>query len=209
MKNTLALLADWANGLFALLGAAFVTGTELQWWYVPIALLLSHLPDIDAVPELIRRGKVSASEEYEHDHRTLIHYPIIALPVCVVLALYGGFWGVLIAIVIPLHLLNDLYGTGWGLQLLWPLNKRHYKLFGRRVNRLGHMLSIEERATLPESETELRVLVSWSETELPSYIRKWGMEDWVEPWYLRLNWVSGTEYVLFAVACILTVLQFV
>ena len=206
MKQVLVLLADWANGLFALLAAAWLLEVTILWWHIPVALLLSHLPDIDAIPELLRRGKVSASQEHSQDHRTLLHYPIISLPICVSLALYGGYWGLVIATVIPLHLFNDLYGTGWGLQLFWPLGRRHYKLLGRRVNRLRHMLTEEEQTVLPASETGLRVIVSWNDEELPAYIKKWGMDNWIEPWYLKLNWINGIEYGLFLIACILMVL---
>ncbi len=201
MKYILVLLADWANGLFALVAALYITDEEWQWWFIPAAVVLSHLPDIDALPELLRRGRVSASAEHVSDHRTLLHYPLLAIVVCVLFALYGGFWGILIAIVIPLHLLNDLYGTGWGLALFWPFTSRHYKLCGRRVNRLKRIL-IEDSdwQSLPESERRFRIIVSWSGNEIPAYIRRWGVDDWIALWYLRLNWISGVEYVLFFIA---------
>jgi membrane-bound metal-dependent hydrolase YbcI (DUF457 family) len=208
MKYVLALLADWANGLFALTVALYFIDAEFGWWMLPVALLLSHLPDIDAVPELLRRGKVSASAENERDHRTLLHYPVLAAVLCIPLALYGGFWGFVVAIVVPLHLLNDLYGTGWGLPLFWPFSQRHYKLLGRRVNRLKFLLVQDgDWETLPHDERQLRLLVSWSPAEFPGYLRQWGVDDWIELWYLRLNWVSGVEYVLFLLACILFALQ--
>jgi len=208
VKYILAVLADWANGLFALVAAQVLTGTALEWWYIPIALLLSHLPDVDAVPGLVKFGNVAVSAKEEgRDHRSLLHYPVLAVPVCVLAALYGGFWGLVVAIVVPLHLLNDLYGTGWGLQLLWPLQRSHYKLLSRRVNRLHSMFSEEEFSQLPTGETRLRGIVTWSEKELPAYIRRYGMDDWIESWYLQLNRVSAVEYTLFLVACILTVVQ--
>lgn len=210
MKNILALLADWANGLFALVTALWLTDTELQWWFIPVALLLSHLPDIDAVPELLRRGRVSASAENTSDHRTFLHYPILAAVVCVVAVLYGGFWGLVIAIVIPLHLINDLYGTGWGLPLFWPVTNRHYKVLGRRVNRLQSILEADgDWEQLPPDERRLRLVVSWSADEFPAYIQRWGVDKWIALWYCRLNWVSGTEYALFLLACILLVLTIV
>lgn len=207
MKNILALLADWANGIFALLLAAAITDAELMWWYVPLALLLSHLPDIDALPELVRRGKVAASAEHVSDHRTFLHYPLIAGVVCFGAMWYGGLWGWMIAIVIPLHLINDFYGTGWGLPLFWPLTKTHYKLLGRRVNRLESILKEDEDwRALADDERRLRFLVSWRSDELPAYIARWGMDDWLQRWYLRCNWVSCIEYLLFLLACILLVL---
>ncbi len=204
MKNVLALLADWANGLFALAIAHYSTGVEILWWYIPIALALSHLPDIDALPELLRRGKVSASADHVRDHRTFLHYPVVALLVCAGALWYGGFWGILLAVIIPLHLLNDLYGTGWGLQLFWPLSHSHYKLLGRRVNRLKSILKDDgDWDRLSVSERSLQPVVVWKKEEFSEYIKTWGVDDWIERWYLRLNWISATEYFLFLTSILL------
>lgn len=209
MKSLLALLADWANGIFALLGASWLTGTDILFWHVPIALLLASLPDIDAIPELITRGKVASSREHERDHRTFLHYPVVACVFVVALWWQGSFFAVLTAIALVLHLLNDLYGTGWGLPLFWPLSGTHYKLLMRRVNRLqSTLVRTGEWNTLEESERRLRVLVAWSKAELPAYIRRWGQEDWIDDTYCRVTWISVIEFTLFAMACALLALYF-
>jgi hypothetical protein len=185
MKSILALLADFANGIFAVLIACAVYGTEPIWWYFLIGLPLAQLPDIDALPEIFRRGRVSSDASYTRDHRTFLHYPIISLLIFLPVYYFGGFWGLVIVLAVGLHLLNDLYGTGWGLQLLWPLSTRHYKFFGRRANRLRSMLAdggyLKE---LPVEETRLRFLVSWSKAELNNYITRFGVDDWIIYWYL-------------------------
>ncbi len=209
MKNILALLADWANGIFALLTAGHITQTEILWWYVPIALALSHLPDIDAVPELITRGRVAASAEYVHDHRTLLHFPIISIPLSMAIGCIFGFWGWVVCFAVILHLLNDLYGTGWGIPVLWPFSKRRYKILGRRANRLRSILvKDDDWKKLSDSERRLRILVSWDDEEIVDYIARWGMDDWINRWYLRINWISIIEYLLFAGACVLLLIYF-
>lgn len=208
MKNIVALLADFANGIFALLLAAWYTETEILWWYVPIALVVAMLPDVDAIPELLTRGRVSASREHQSDHRTFLHYPVISLPLVTVLCAFGGFWGLLIGVAIILHLINDLYGTGWGLELLWPLSTRRYKFLGRRVNRTKAILVADgDWEKLDPAERRLRLVVSWSAAELPQYIVRWGVDDWIQRWYFSCNWISATEYSLFVVAA--TTLVFV
>lgn len=105
-----------------------------------------------------------------------------------------------------LHLVNDLYGTGWGLPLLWPLSARRYKFFARRVNRMKYMLHEDgDWEKLPPDELRLRLVVSWSKEEFGHYIVRWGVENWIERIYLRSNWISVTEYVLFMVACVLLI----
>ena len=204
MKNILALLADWANGIFALLLASVITQTEILWWHIPIGLLLSHLPDIDAVPELLRRGRVSASAENLIDHRTFLHFPLFSIPLSFLAALYVGYWGWVLFISIILHLVNDLYGTGWGLRLLYPFSHRYFKVLGRRVNRLKHSLVLEGRwDVLTEDERKLPFLVSWSDTELPAYIQEWGIDEWIGKVYQNPNFISVIEYALFILAVIL------
>jgi len=206
MKTILTLLADWANGIFAVVLASLITGTEIVWWYFPIGILLAMCPDLDAIPELLKRGKLAASAEHVGDHREGLHYPVVFFIVGAVFIYFSPFYGWLFFIATTLHFINDLYGTGWGIPLLWPLTNRRYKLLGRRANRMKHVLITEsDWDQLPHEERRLRFIVSWSKDELTSYIRKWGLENWIEPSYLRLNWVSGIEYGLFICALILLV----
>lgn len=206
MKSILALLADFANGIFAVLIACAVYDVPPVWWYFLIGLPLAMLPDVDAVPELLKRGKVSSDSSYTRDHRTFLHYPIISIIIFIPVFYYGGFWGLVIVLAVFLHLLNDLYGTGWGLQLLWPVSTRHYKFFGRRANRLHSMLAeAGDLIILPSEETRLRFMVSWPKAELKDYITRFGVDNWIIHWYLRPNWVAVVEYSLFLVATTLMV----
>lgn len=208
MKSTVAFFADWANGIFAVALASVVTGTDVVWWHFLIGILVSHLPDIDALPELLQRGKVSASSEHVRDHRTFLHFPAITVPFMFLLVLFGGYWGVVVAISLTLHLINDLYGTGWGLKLLWPLSHTHYKILGRRANQLLSVLEEDGKwFQLSESERKLRVVVSWQAAELPAYITRYGVDDWIERWYFKLNWISFIEYTLFISALLVAALM--
>lgn len=204
MKNVLALLADWANGIFAVLWAASITGSDILWWYFVIGILLSHVPDLDALGELWRRGKIAASAEHAGDHRDGLHYPIVWFVVGLAAALVLGYWGWVFFLVTMLHFINDFYGTGWGIKLLWPMSHKNYKLLGRRVNRAKRILKHNgDWGQLTSEERRLRLIVSWLPDELPAYMRRWGMENWIELTYLRLNWISGVEYALCIVAVFL------
>lgn len=210
MKNILALLADWANGIFAVFLAATIIGIDPAWWHFLIGILLAMSPDIDAIPELIARGRVASSAEHMRDHRMFLHYPIISLPLGLLAWYVIGYWGLLWLLAIILHLINDLYGTGWGVQLMYPFSKRHYKFFARRANRLPEQIrGNDEYELLPASETKVRFLISWSDEELPSYIKRFGLEEWIDEWYLTVNPTSITEYSLFMVAVVLLVFSLV
>jgi len=207
IKNVLVLLADIANGLFAVLIAGYVSGTEVVWWHFVIGVLLAMSPDLDAIPELLRRGRVSCDAEYVSDHRDMLHYPVLFVLVGVLLILFvNTFFGTMFLAATMLHFFNDFYGTGWGIPLFWPLTDRRYKFCARRAGRLKRLLKANgDWDTLPHDERRFKILVSWSRDELDSYIERFGIDDWATPYYLTTNWVSGTEYALFVVAVILAV----
>jgi hypothetical protein len=210
MKNVVSLLADWANGIFAVLVAAWWFGIDPFWWHFLVGLVLSHTPDIDAIPELLKRGRVAASAEHPHDHRDALHYPIVLVSIAAVLAYLIPYWGTIFLVVVSLHLINDLYGTGWGIKLFWPFSKRNYKVLGRRVNRLRYLLEQDgDWNTQSEDERKLRLLVSWTQAELPIYMTRWGIDDWIPKYYFHLNSISIVEYGLFVIALGLMVVALV
>jgi hypothetical protein len=187
-KNVLPLLADWANGIFAVLLVSYWFGVDPLWWYFLIGIVLSMSPDIDAIPELLTRGKVAASSEFQRDHRTFLHYPIISIPLGL-LAAYGlGFWGALWLVALVLHLINDLYGTGWGIPLLYPFSRRRFKC--------------DPTAWRSAVTTATPLVITYTETELQEVIVRDGNENWVADIYLTMNWISITEYTLFGLAVV-------
>lgn len=42
--------------------------------------------------------------------------------------------------------------------------------------------------------------IVWWHHELATYIKKYGVDEWITPYYLRFNWISGIEYLLFLIA---------
>lgn len=210
MKPILSLLADIANGIFAVLLAGYFSGTEILWWHFLIGIPLAMFPDLDAIPELLKRGRVGSSATHIYDHRSGLHFPILFLIVGSILTYLFPFFGLLFFIATTLHFINDLYGTGWGIALLWPFSKTRFKLFSRRVNWARRQLKATGawKETLSE-EKRLRLVVSWKEEELPYYIEKWGVDDWIDLVYCHLNWISAIEYSLFTIALILLVLNLI
>lgn len=204
MAYIFVLLADIANGLIALFGAGYVTGVEVVWWHALIGIPLAMLPDLDAVPELLRRGKVGADASHATDHREYLHAPLIFIALGAGLAVLVGYWGYVFLFAVTLHFINDFYGTGWGISLFAPFSKRRYKLCSRKVNRLRSQLIADgDWQELQENERRFRLIVSWTPEELVKYIPRWGDDDWMNKWYRTINWVSGVEYVIFIITVVL------
>lgn len=203
VKNILALLADWANGIFAVLLASHITGTEIIWWHFLLGIVFSHLLDLDAVPDFLQRGMIGGAIA-EKDHRDGLHYPLLVIPLAVASILYIGYWGWVVLFALVLHFMNDLYGTGWGIQIFWPFSRRRFKVLGRRVNQPKYIL-IENGLwdELPHSERRLRFFVTWSVDEISHYFCTYGMDNWVDTYYARGSVVAYIEYVLFTTAVVL------
>lgn len=194
MKQIVTLFADWANGIFAVFIAAAITNTEIVWWHFLIGISLAMCPDLDAIPELLKRGKIAASAEHNHDHRDLLHFPLLFLIVGIILISLFGYWGWLFLTATMLHFVNDLYGTGWGIPLFWPFTKDRFKFLTDENN--------NPAAGSGNWFRRVKVL------NLANEIAENGTETWVDDFYYRFNPVMAVEYSLFAFALLLVVVEF-
>ncbi len=208
MKRILPILADIANGIFATFLASWITGINPTWHFI-VGIVFATLPDLDAIPELLKRGMVAGSSKYPHDHRVGLHYPIVFVIIGVVLIYLFPFFGWLFLVATMLHFVNDLYGTGWGVPILWPFKSCRYKFFGRRAA-LSKKLLIEKGYwnDLSDEERKLRFVVSWNIDELPEFIRRYRIENWIDIFYLHFSRVSLIEYLIFITAIILLLIHF-
>lgn len=186
-----ALFADLANGIFAVHIAAFLTGTEIMWWHYLIGILLAMLPDLDALPELFQRGKLAASASHIHDHRELLHVPLVFLGIGVLAAYLYGYWGSVFLLATMLHFVNDLYGTGWGVPVLKPMSKDRFKLFS----------NVDNNMSLHLNDWIRRIPIN----DLTKQIVDHGNENWIEDTYWKLTPISVIEYALFGISIVLVV----
>jgi len=197
MKNILPILADFANGIFATAIASYFLGIDPTWHYI-IGILFAMSPDLDAVSELFKRGRVSSSAVYEYDHREYLHFPILFIIIGFLLTSLSPFFGYLFLVASVLHFVNDLYGTGWGVAILWPFSKDRFKLFSRRSAQPKNLLVKNGFwDNLSDEERKFRFVVRWKNSELPQYIKKYGIDDWIPEFYLKANPVCVTEYIIF------------
>jgi len=187
MKILLALLADIANGIFATLITATLFGVEPTWHYF-VGIAFTFIPDIDII--FVKDG----------DHRSGLHFPVVFITLGIIFIFISGFWGTLFLIATMLHFVNDMYGTGWGVPLFWPLSKKRYKLFSRKGDPFT-----EKRE---DDVVPVKSVVTWTEDELKQHEEKYGNKNWIEDTYLRVTWISVTQYTIFTIALVLVVLEF-
>lgn len=79
-------------------------------------------------------------------------------------------------------------------------------MLGSRVNQPVPLDNNDGGKTITMSDDQKEYLVvSWSEDELPEYIKRFGFDTWIDDIYLTVNWISVTEYSLFAIALVLII----
>jgi len=141
-------LPDVAIGIIIvhLIGKAF--GHDIPVYFYPIGAFLSMFPDIDYPYHLwqVRRQK----RKFYETHRLVPHYPIIIIPICLILGVLSVFWPtffywtVVVALCILGHYIHDSIGAK--IRWLAPWGRKYYGLEGIHV-------------------------VSWSEEEWRAWVR--------------------------------------
>lgn len=191
LKLILPTLGDLANGVFAVTAAAYLFHIDLQWWHFVIAVIISLLPDLDALPELLLHGAVGKKQttsELPTNHRSFMHYPALYLIFGLALYSWDQFWGVTFLGAVILHFLRDVLGTGWGVKLLWPVSHMNYKFTQSSVG-------------------STHATHSFTDSEIPEIASSQGNSNWLEDTYLRFTWISCVEYTLFIISVCLVIWQ--
>lgn len=188
------ILADVGHGILSVFLASILFGVQPTLPLFLLGIISAFLPDLDSIPELLKRGKVAAHKDNARDHRDGLHYPIIWL---IILIVFYGFYPYLFTIIsisVLLHFINDSWGTGWGVMWLWPFSHRSYKFFSRND------LDADVRAS--------SFVVSWSPEEKMKAIIEKGNPNWQKDYYGTINKISIIEYGTFIVAVVLLLIYY-
>ena len=193
MKNILFVapwLADFGHGLLLTVLLLMVFELDPTWLYFLLGILFSVLPDLDGVREFFRFGYINAGEH--GDHREGLHYPLVWLLAGVSWMLFMPFLGTLFTLCVFVHFLNDSWGTGWGVQWLWPYSEKSYKFFSR--NNVCSDVTLQSLVT------------SWDAEGRRYTARTYSKPNWLEYNYGRFTIVSVMEYGAFIAGFIATIL---
>lgn len=86
------------------------------------------IADIDFIIYLSKNNwKV---DEFAHEHRDLLHNPIIFsfLGGVILFVFLGWSWGLLWVLATSYHFLHDTIESGWGIRWLYPFSKKYFTL---------------------------------------------------------------------------------
>ena len=161
------MILDIALGILSALFVSdvfnVVLTTKLLLWGISFALL----PDIDVVWGVLIKG--NWWEKGIWGHRELTHYPVLYLPITLlVYIMAGSMWAILFLVGVFLHNIHDTFGIGWGIKWLWPFSHKSYSLFDRKNG-------------------ERRFFSSWTQAEKTSSDRRvlWG--NWMADVYFKYH----------------------
>jgi hypothetical protein len=94
---------------------------ELSPVLVALSIAFSLLPDIDMFVELPLR--ILKKIRPEQVHQVYTHFPLMYLPLGVIILFISLPIGLLFFVNITLHFLHDSFGTSWGIAWLYPLKR--------------------------------------------------------------------------------------
>ena len=186
MYRILPLLGDAGLGILSIVFLSHWYSVSNM--YAFLLLPLAFAPDLDAIVELRRRGKVAASAENPSDHREVLHKPILWMLVTGAWWYFGGFYGAVAFALVTMHFLHDSVLTGWGVPWLAPFLKVRIKFFASEANQ--------------ESLAQKDWIRTWGPEELQKAIVAHGNENWIRDLYLRPTVVSIVEYGVFGLSLI-------
>ena len=149
------------------------------WLFIALGIFFALLPDLDFFVELIRHGKVGGKEQKEH--RNLFHFPLLALPVCVIMFFVSVPVGTLFTLGVFSHLIHDSFGIGWGIKWGYPFIRHTHKL---------------------EKVEGKYKIVSRTEADLKRFVEEFGDPDWIKNIYFRPSKIAIIEFLIFIVGAI-------
>ncbi len=190
------MFLDIATGV--VIGA--VTGVVADGAVVPALALwgvvFALLPDVDFVVHRLWRRM---DPHFDYLHRTLLHRPLVYVPVVATLAWWWG--GAALAIVATLaslwHFAHDSTGVGFGVQWLWPVSD---DWIGWRHRGLAQCVA---RADVP-------MVCRVPRQKVDAYVRAQTppAQSWIAQTYLRPSATALVEYGAVVIVVVTVVVYF-
>jgi len=172
---------DIAFGIMGAAIAAPLIGIPLTGGLIVLCILFALSPDADY---LIYLARTRASNEFAHEHRDLLHNPIIFIGICgAMLSAISVKIAALFAALALLHFLHDSVGVGWGVRWAYPFSKKYFKFFHNGKS-----------------------ITSWTPAEQKEMARSHGDPQWLAHYFKSREFYL--ELAVFCVAVVIALLFF-
>lgn len=189
IKYILPLLGDFGHAFAVAALIGLTTHMPFSLLFVAWTVLFAFILDFDNIVPIVR-GQLSASKDSPKDHRDGWHYPLVWVAAfAIAFVVFGvNVWTVAAAAAVLFHFVNDSFGTGWGIQVLWPFTRTSYKLFSGKFK--------DAHVTTQSS------LVAYTPEEKHVAIQNHGNPNWIDDIYVHPKTTAKIEYAVFAVGSI-------
>jgi len=185
------MFLDIGIGILLSIWTSWFFHVDLMFTLILMGIIFALLPDIDFFIELIKHDSVGG--KVIREHRELTHFPIIYIPVAIlVYPIFGAMWVALFSLAILAHFLHDSVGIGWGIKWFWPLSKKAYKFFSEKDGKFSR-----------------RLVVSWRPEELTKVAADYGDPNWIRNIYLQFTPIAIIEFSFFAISLLILSLYLV
>jgi len=118
-----------------------------------VGMIAAILPDVSIVALSVLSGK-----ENIH-HRDLTHYPLLIIPLFVVIAWFSLFWATLITLCLLAHFIDDTTDPG-GIKWLAPFSKRRFQVLAREPLPLSREQWLEKYYLRPTIKSVAAITLS-------------------------------------------------
>lgn len=180
------MFLDIGIGIFVSIFTSFVFDFEISFWLILISVFFAVAPDVDFLYFFPKRGDT----KYDHNHRSIIHYPLLYLPAGTILfwMVFGNIWATVFFFSSLFHFIHDSIGIGWGVRWLYPFSNRNYAFFYLYSKKIKKGLR--------------GFIFSFSPKELSKCVSEHGDADWVKNIYYKWHPIAIVELLFFLVALI-------
>jgi len=167
-----------------ILSAIFVSGyfnMHLGELLIIGGILFALGPDADFLLHFFKSG--ISREDYQH--RNMIHYPLLYLPVGTLIAysLGGEKWALLFFVASLAHFIHDSIAIGWGIKWLYPFSDKNYVF-------LYHYSAVEKRGLR-------KFIFVLDRTRLAEAVEEHWSDDWFHDIYYHWHPIAIVEFGVF------------
>lgn len=175
---------DIASGILLSLLTAHWFGIHATLSLFAFGIGNALLPDIDNIVPFLSR--------VNYDHRSFFHWPLLYIPVAVIVYLmFGSLYATLFSLGILAHFIHDSIGIGWGVAWLAPFSHRKI-LFPEKDRR-----------------SEYGFFMTWLPEQEAAMATKYHDPDWVRTYYFRPNTLAYVEYTALLVSVLALAVYYV
>ncbi len=181
------MFLDFGLGILAAIISCIIFSVDLTIGLLIFSVLVAVLPDVDFLYFYPKREDT----KYDHIHRNFIHYPLLYLPLGVLITFifFGSVWAVAFFLSSLFHFIHDSIGIGWGIKWLYPFSKKNYAFF--------YLYSRRRKKGLR------KLIFSFDDEEQKRCVRKHGDPNWVKNIYFKGHPIAIVEFIGFIISLII------